>query len=57
MQLVNLDRIYSSIAEKEHTNVHSAVSRYGENLEVQPLYAQTPFKYVTGDKPQKNCSR
>lgn len=57
MQMVNLDRIYSSIAGKEHINIHSAIGRYGEDLEIQPVYAQSPYKYVTGDKPQKSYCR
>lgn len=54
MQMINLDHIYSSIAEREHTNVHSAIGRYSETLEVQPVHAQTPFQYAKRDKPQKS---
>ena len=57
MITVSLSQIYDSISAHDNLDAKSVRGRYGADLETQPLYARTPFKYVTGDKPQKNCSR
>lgn len=57
MQMISLDRIYDSIAATEHTNIRSAKNRYSASLEERPVYARTPFQYVTRDKPQKSYCR
>ena len=57
MQMVSLNSIYDCIAATEHTNVRSARNRYSASLEERPVYAQSPFKFVAGDKSQKSYGR
>ena len=57
MITVSLSQIYDSISAHDNLDAKSVRGRYGADLETQPLYARTPFKYVTGDKSQKSYDR
>lgn len=57
MQMISLSAIYDNIAAHDHNSVRSTRNRYSATLEERPMYSKSPYKYVTGDKPQKSYGR